>query len=67
MYAFQLLQIWVIAAFYHGVNKISLQGCYIAWPLKIGAVVYPEISVTNYQSTLYNIPEEHRYSNILLI
>jgi len=33
----------------------------------MGPIVYPETSVTNYQSTLCNIPEEQRYSNIFLI
>jgi hypothetical protein len=28
------------------------------WPLKVGPKGYPETSVTNYQSTLRNIPEE---------
>ena len=29
-----------------------------AWPLKMGSICCPETSVTNYQSTLRNIPEE---------
>lgn len=31
-----------------------------AWPLKIGAIGCPAISVTSYQPKLHNIPEEHR-------
>jgi len=29
-------------------------------PLKMGIIGIPETSVTNYQSTLSNIPEQHR-------
>jgi hypothetical protein len=31
-----------------------------AWPLKMGRICCVEMSVTNYQSTLRNIPEERR-------
>ena len=31
-----------------------------AWPLKMGPMCFLETSVTNYQSTLRNIPEERR-------
>jgi len=30
------------------------------WPLKVGQTGCPETSVSNYQSTLSNIPEERR-------
>ena len=32
----------------------------LAWPLKMAPIRCPETSVTNYQSTLHNIPEEWR-------
>jgi hypothetical protein len=34
-----------------------------AWPLNMGSINCPETSVTNYQSTLHNIPEEQRRIN----
>jgi hypothetical protein len=34
-----------------------------ASPLKMGQTGYPEISVTNYQPTLLNIPQEMSYYN----
>ena len=32
----------------------------LAWPSKIGPMCFPEMSLTNYQCTLHNIPEERR-------
>jgi hypothetical protein len=31
-----------------------------SWTLKMGSIAFPETSVTNYHSTLHNIPEERR-------
>jgi hypothetical protein len=39
--------------------RSHLQG-WTAWPLKMGPIGFPETSVTNYQYTLRNIPEERR-------
>jgi hypothetical protein len=37
-----------------------------SWPLKMGPIRCPEASVKDYHSTRRNLPEEHRYMEMLL-
>ena len=45
------------------VNKAK--NSWATWPLKMGTIGFPETSVTDYQSTLRNIPEEQRLKNAI--
>ena len=53
----QVDEIWALLR-YSRVNK-SISSS-ISWPLKIGPIDWPETSVTNYNYTLCNIPEDDR-------
>ena len=43
-----------------GPNRSKKHSSRSVWPFKMGPIGCPEMSVTNYHSTLHNIPEEQR-------
>jgi len=50
----------ILGFHYCVVDALPLLGCYVAWPLSMWPISCPKMSVTNYQPTHCNTPEEQR-------